>query len=165
VQAADEPSVVIECKLNGKRVRSLTSVRRSLVDWLRHDIGLTGTHVGCEHGVCGACNVSVDGSVVRGCLMLAVQVEGRIVETIEGASESGRIEVLQNAFFSRAALQCGFCTPGMLMQAAELLATINRPTRDQIRDALSGNLCRCTGYEAIIDAVEVASQETSGSSE
>jgi carbon-monoxide dehydrogenase small subunit len=132
-------------------------VRKSLVDWLREDQGLTGSHVGCEHGVCGACSVVLDGAVVRGCLTLAVQADGASVETIEGATDSGRLRALQEAFYRRAALQCGFCTPGMLLVAAELLRHNPRPSREEIRDALSGNLCRCTGYHAIVDAVEAAS--------
>jgi carbon-monoxide dehydrogenase small subunit len=144
----------IELVVNGREVRSRVPVRKSLVDWLREDQGLTGSHVGCEHGVCGACSVVLDGAVVRGCLTLAVQADGARVETIEGATESGRLAALQEAFYQRAALQCGFCTPGMLLAAAELLAGNPRPSREEIRDALSGNLCRCTGYQAIIDAVE-----------
>jgi carbon-monoxide dehydrogenase small subunit len=144
----------IELVVNGREVRSRVPVRKSLVDWLREDQGLTGSHVGCEHGVCGACSVVLDGAVVRGCLTLAVQADGARVETIEGATESGRLAALQEAFYQRAALQCGFCTPGMLLAAAELLAGNPRPSREEIRDALSGNLCRCTGYHAIIDAVE-----------
>jgi carbon-monoxide dehydrogenase small subunit len=134
-------------------------VRKSLVDWLREDQGLTGSHVGCEHGVCGACSVVLDGAVVRGCLTLAVQADGARVETIEGATESGRLTRLQEAFYQRAALQCGFCTPGMLLVAAELLERNPRPSRGEIRDALSGNLCRCTGYHAIVDAVEAAGRD------
>lgn len=152
----DEASVAIECSVNGARVRSLVPVRLSLVDWLRRELGLTGSHVGCEHGVCGACHVVVGGRVVRGCLMLAAQVDGEQVETIEGASQTKRIAALQQAFYEHAALQCGFCTPGMLLQAAELIARNAAPTRDEIRDALSGNYCRCTGYQAIVDAVQAA---------
>ena len=149
----------IRLVLNGRVVRSRVPVRKSLVDWLREDRGLTGSHVGCEHGVCGACSVMLDGAVVRGCLTLAVQADGARVETIEGATESGRLAALQEAFYQRAALQCGFCTPGMLLAAAELLAGNPRPSREEIRDALSGNLCRCTGYHAIVDAVEAAARK------
>ncbi len=148
----------IRLVLNGREVRARVPVRKSLVDWLREDQGLTGSHVGCEHGVCGACSVVLDGVVVRGCLTLAVQADGARLETIEGATESGRLAPLQEAFYQRAALQCGFCTPGMLLAAAELLARNPRPSRDEIRDALSGNLCRCTGYHAIVDAVEAAAR-------
>jgi aerobic-type carbon monoxide dehydrogenase small subunit (CoxS/CutS family) len=146
----------IEVDVNGTTVSTRVPVRQSLVDWLRDDLGLTGTHVGCEHGVCGACTIVVDGVCVRGCLMLAVQADGASVETIEGASRSGRLAALQEAFHERAALQCGFCTPGMLLTAAELLASDGNPDREAIRDALSGNYCRCTGYEAIVDAVVTA---------
>jgi aerobic-type carbon monoxide dehydrogenase small subunit (CoxS/CutS family) len=153
----DEHCLEIEAAVNGSPVRARVTVRQSLVDWLRDDLGLTGSHVGCEHGVCGACTVVVDGVCVRGCLMLAVQADGASIETIEGASRSGRLAALQEAFYARAALQCGFCTPGMLLTAAELLAADAKPDREMIREALSGNYCRCTGYQAIIDAVEAAS--------
>ena len=150
----------IRALINGQEVRARVPVRKSLVDWLREDRGLTGSHVGCEHGVCGACSVVLDGAVVRGCLTLAVQADGARVETIEGATESGRLAALQEAFYRRAALQCGFCTPGMLLAAAELLEHNPAPSRGEIRDALSGNFCRCTGYHAIVDAVEAASRAT-----
>jgi carbon-monoxide dehydrogenase small subunit len=125
-----------------------------LVDFLRTDLGLTGSHLGCEHGVCGACSVRVDGRVVRGCLMLAVQADGGEVVTIEGLTDTGEIADLQAAFVSRNALQCGFCTPGMLMTAAELLAEQSPKSREEIRTFLSGNFCRCTGFQAIVDAIE-----------
>jgi carbon-monoxide dehydrogenase small subunit len=131
-------------------------VRRNLVDFLRIDLGLTGSHVGCEHGACGACTVVVDGAVVRGCLIFAVQADGAVVETIEGASESGRLAALQKSFHARVALQCGFCTPGMLLTSAALLEREPVPDRATIREAISGNLCRCTGYQAIVDAIEQA---------
>jgi carbon-monoxide dehydrogenase small subunit len=156
MDAPDEPMAEIACTVNGTPLRARVPLRQSLVDWLRHGLGLTGSHVGCEHGVCGACHVQVGGKVVRGCLMLAVQADGETVETIEGGTASGRLRALQDAFFERAALQCGFCTPGMIMQAAELLAADPSPSREKIRDALSGNYCRCTGYHAIVDAVEAA---------
>ena len=133
-----------------RRVR----VRQNLVDFLREDLGLTGSHVGCEHGACGACTVRIDGQIVRGCLMLAVQADGSSISTIEGLSDNGEIADLQEAFVQRNALQCGFCTPGMLLTAAELLRREPSPTRAIIRTYLSGNLCRCTGYEAIVDAIE-----------
>lgn len=146
--------------VNGMAVTRRVPVRLNLVDFLRHELGLTGSHVGCEHGACGACSVVVDGAVVRGCLMFAVQADGAVVETIEGASESGRLKPLQDAFHDRAALQCGFCTPGMLLTAAALLARDPSPDRETIREAISGNLCRCTGYQAIVDAIEtVATSE------
>jgi carbon-monoxide dehydrogenase small subunit len=143
--------------VNGEAVEAMVPVRRNLVDFLRDDLGLTGSHVGCEHGVCGACVVVVDGAIMRGCLLLAVQADGCDIETIEGADESGRIASLQAAFHRRNALQCGFCTPAMLLTAAAFLAQNKNPTREQIRDSLSGNFCRCTGYQAIVDAIaEVA---------
>ncbi|MCI1015397.1 (2Fe-2S)-binding protein [Herbaspirillum sp. C7C2] len=149
----------IQFTLNGKDVNCLVPVRRNLVDFLRQDMGLTAAHVGCEVGVCGACNVRVDGAVVRGCLMLAVQVDGLSVETLEGLAESGEIAALQRAFVTRNAMQCGFCTPGMLMTANELLQAKACPSRLEIRDAISGNYCRCTGYQAIVDAIEIAAGE------
>jgi carbon-monoxide dehydrogenase small subunit len=147
----------ISLQVNGKAVSARVPVRRNLVDFLRQDLGLTGTHVGCEHGVCGACTVRLDGKIVRGCLLLAVQADGLAVETIEGAAESGELAALQDAFVERNALQCGFCTPGMLLTAAELLKQHPGADRARIREHLSGNYCRCTGYQAIVDAVEKAS--------
>ena len=149
----------IELTVNGEVLRAQVEPRRNLVDFLREDLHLTGSHIGCEHGVCGACTVRVDGVIVRGCLMLAVQCEGSTVETIEGLSDSGEIEDLQNAFVERNALQCGFCTPGMLLTAQELLLKSKSvPSREQIREHLSGNYCRCTGYQAIVDAVETVAR-------
>jgi carbon-monoxide dehydrogenase small subunit len=148
----------IRFALNGRAVQKHVEPRTSAADMIRHEAGLTGTHVGCEHGVCGACSIVLDGAVVRGCLVYAVQLDGAVVETIEGASDSGRIAALQDAFVDRNALQCGFCTPGMLLTAAELLARVADPSREQIREALSGNICRCTGYEAIVDAVAAAAK-------
>jgi carbon-monoxide dehydrogenase small subunit len=140
--------------INGESVTRRIAVRQNLVDFLREEMGLTGTHIGCEHGVCGACTVRVDGNIVRGCLMLAVQAEGRHVDTIEGLSDNGEIAELQEAFHKRNALQCGFCTPAMLLTAQDLAARNPHATREQIREHLSGNYCRCTGYHAIVDAVE-----------
>ena len=150
------PATVVEATLtlNNESVTRRIPVRQNLVDFLREETGLTGTHIGCEHGVCGACTVRVDGQIVRGCLMLAVQAEGRHVETIEGLSDSGEIADLQHAFHQRNALQCGFCTPGMLLTAQDLAVKNPHATREQIREHLSGNYCRCTGYQAIVDAVE-----------
>jgi aerobic carbon-monoxide dehydrogenase small subunit len=158
---SDDPEALIPLRLtvNGERVSRAVPARRNLVDFLRVDLGLTGSHVGCEHGVCGACSVVVAGEVVRGCLVFAVQLEGKTVETIEGASESGRLKKLQDAFYDRAALQCGYCTAGMLLTAAELLAHNPHPSRAEIREYLSGNYCRCTGYQAIVDAIEAASKD------
>ena len=140
--------------VNGSAISEQAAPRTTLVDFLRQRLGLTGSHVGCEHGVCGACHVRVDGLVLRGCLLLAVQADGTEVQTIEGLSSSGEIADLQEAFVRRNAMQCGYCTPGMLMIAAELLARREVPSREAIRDALSGNYCRCTGYQSIVDAIE-----------
>jgi aerobic carbon-monoxide dehydrogenase small subunit len=148
----------ISLTVNGEVVREHVDARKTLVDFLREDLALTGSHVGCEHGVCGACTVRVDGVVVRGCLMLAVQCDGARIETIEGVADSGEISDLKEAFIARNALQCGYCTPGMLLTAQELLAGGGVPTRETIRLHLSGNYCRCTGYQAIIDAVEAVAQ-------
>ena len=148
--------------VNGEDVRERVDARKTLVDFLREDLNLTGSHVGCEHGVCGACTVLLDGAIVRGCLTLAVQCGGAVVETIEGVSDAGTIADLQEAFRTRNALQCGFCTPGMLLTAAALLAQGGVPSRDKIREHLSGNYCRCTGYHAIIDAVEAVARARAG---
>jgi aerobic carbon-monoxide dehydrogenase small subunit len=152
----------IAVTVNGEEVRERVDARKTLVDFLREDLALTGSHVGCEHGVCGACSVRVDGVVVRGCLMLAVQCDGARVDTIEGVADADEITDLQQAFVARNALQCGYCTPGMLLAAQELLARSGVPTREQIRAHLSGNYCRCTGYQAIIDAVEAVAQARAG---
>ena len=148
----------LSLRVNGETYMVLAEPRRLLSDVLREDCGLTGTHVGCEHGVCGACTVRVDGVVVRGCLMLAVQCDGGRVETIEGVADSNEIADLQQAFIERNALQCGYCTPGMLLTAQELLRSGAVPSRETIRVHLSGNYCRCTGYQAIVDAVEAVAK-------
>ncbi len=150
----EEETRTISLTVNGEPVSKTVPVRQHLVDFLRTDLGLTGAHLGCEHGVCGACSVRVDGAVVRGCLMLAVQADGADVVTIEGLTDTGEVADLQEAFVARNALQCGFCTPGMLMTAADLLGEARPMTREEIRTFLSGNFCRCTGYHAIVDAVE-----------
>jgi aerobic carbon-monoxide dehydrogenase small subunit len=144
--------------VNGERVEEHVPPRLNLADFLRDQLKLTGTHVGCEHGVCGACTVRVNGDIVRSCLMLAVQTHGAVVETIEGLSDAGEIADLQAAFRERNALQCGFCTPGMLMTAQDLLRQSPSPDREQIREHLSGNYCRCTGYQAIVDAIETTAR-------
>lgn len=153
-----EPVDVCDVTLtvNGLEITRRVAARLNLVDFLRDELGLTGTHVGCEHGVCGACTVRLNGEIVRGCLMLAVQCAGSRVDTIEGLTESGELATLQEAFHVRNALQCGFCTPGMLLTAAELVSERPQATREEIRRHLSGNYCRCTGYHAIVDAVELA---------
>jgi carbon-monoxide dehydrogenase small subunit len=140
--------------VNGVPVSRRIPVRQHLIDFLRDEMGLTGSHLGCEHGVCGACTVRVDGQIVRGCLTLAVQANGKRVDTIEGLSDSGELAKLQKAFHEHNALQCGFCTPGMLLAAQDLVASRPGATRDEIREHLSGNYCRCTGYQSIVDAIE-----------
>ena len=149
----------ITLTVNGVSVSRRIAARQHLVDFLREELGLTGSHLGCEHGVCGACTVRVNGEIVRGCLMLALQADGASVETIEGLSESGAIADLQRAFHERNALQCGFCTPGMLITAAELLECKPDATREEIRAHMAGNYCRCTGYQSIVEAVEVVCRE------
>ena len=157
-----EETLEISLTVNGEFLTRTVHVRQHLVDFLRMDLGLTGTHLGCEHGICGACSVRVDGLVVRGCLMLAVQADGAAVVTIEGLTETGEIADLQKNFVERNALQCGFCTPGMLVTLAELLRDTKSFNRLEIREYISGNLCRCTGYHAIIDAVETTIKERIG---
>ena len=151
-------AVAISLSVNGERVEANVLPRLNLADFLREHLKLTGTHVGCEHGVCGACTVRVNGDIVRSCLLLAVQTHNATVETIEGISDSGEIADLQSAFRERNALQCGFCTPGMLMAAQDLLNQSSCPDREQIREHLSGNYCRCTGYQAIVDAIETTAR-------
>ena len=155
-------AVDITLTVNGEHVAERVDARKTLVDFLREDLVLTGTHVGCEHGVCGACTVRVNGAIVRGCLMLAVQCDGATVETIEGLSDTAEIADLQTAFEQRNALQCGYCTPGMLVAAQDLLKRGGVPSRDNIRAHLSGNYCRCTGYHAIVDAVQSVAQARAG---
>lgn len=150
----------VEFELNGRKVSGLAAPRTLLTDFLRDVIGATGTHVGCEHGVCGCCTIRIDGIAQRGCLTLAVQAEGRRVETIEGLAPPGMLlGTLQKAFHKHHALQCGFCTPGILMTFSDYLSRNPAPDREQIRNVLSGHICRCTGYEGILDAVEEAAAE------
>jgi aerobic carbon-monoxide dehydrogenase small subunit len=156
--------IAISLSVNGERVEANVLPRLNLADFLRENLKLTGTHVGCEHGVCGACTVRVNGDIVRSCLLLAVQTHNATVETIEGLSDSGEIADLQSAFRERNALQCGFCTPGMLMAAQDLLTQLPSPDRGQIREHLSGNYCRCTGYQAIVDAIEATARSRTGGS-
>jgi aerobic-type carbon monoxide dehydrogenase small subunit (CoxS/CutS family) len=152
--------VDIRLTVNGKPVEGKVEPRVSLADFLREHLRLTGTHLGCEHGVCGACTVLVDGESVRSCLMFAVQADGVAVTTVEGITPEGGLNALQAAFRRHHALQCGFCTPGMLMTATNLLSRVPRPTRAEVCDALSGNVCRCTGYVPIVDAVLDAAQHS-----
>ncbi len=150
-----DPANDITLTVNGTQVTRRVAARQHLVDFLREELGLTGSHIGCEHGVCGACTVRVNGDIVRGCLMLAVQADGCAVETIEGLSDSRELERLQKAFHERNALQCGFCTPGMLMAAQDLVRQGGKNiSREKIREHISGNYCRCTGYQSIVDAIE-----------
>jgi len=155
-------AVTISLAVNGEHIESSVMPRLNLADFLREYLKLTGTHIGCEHGVCGACTVRVNGDIVRSCLLLAVQAHHATVETIEGVSDSGEIADLQSAFRERNALQCGFCTPGMLMAAQDLLKQSPHPDREQIREHLSGNYCRCTGYQAIVDAIETTARARAG---
>jgi len=155
----------IALTVNGEFIERNVKARQSLADFLRDDLRLTGTHLGCEHGVCGACSVVIDGDVVRGCLTLAVQVSGKTVETIEGLSDRGALKELQAAFLHHNAAQCGFCTPGMLVVAHDMISRCEAGNRDQIRDYISGNFCRCTGYQAIVNAIESVAKEAKGSSE
>ncbi len=155
--------VDIETVVNGRTIKARVKARQHLADFLRQELELTGTHLGCEHGVCGACTVLVEGRISRGCLMLAAQVHGKRVDTIEGLTATGALKPLQDAFIRLNAAQCGFCTSGMLLTAHELIATGAAMTRDDIREYVSGNMCRCTGYHAIVDAIEsvLAAKENS----
>jgi aerobic carbon-monoxide dehydrogenase small subunit len=153
----------IALTVNGKRRQARVSARQTLVDFLRDELRLTGTHTGCEHGVCGACSVLLDGSPVRSCLMLAVQADGAAITTVEGlAPDVDGLSVLQDSFWETHGLQCGFCTPGMLIAAQALLARTLTPTEEEIREAIGGNLCRCTGYQQIVEAIELAARRLSG---
>ncbi len=153
----------ISVEVNGVRREARVPARLSLVDWLRDELRLSGTHVGCEHGVCGACSVMLDGDPVRACLMYAVQAHGHRITTVEGlANADGTMSVLQDSFCETHGLQCGYCTPGMLIAAQALLEANPSPTEEQIRDAIGGNLCRCTGYQPIVEAVKLAAERTRG---
>jgi len=149
-----EQTLTTTMTVNGTPVTRTIPARQHLVDFLREELGLTGSHLGCEHGVCGACTIRVNGEIVRGCLMLAVQANGCRVDTIEGLSDSKELAKLQKAFHEKNALQCGFCTPGMLMAAQDLVRQKKKVSREEIRSHISGNYCRCTGYQAIVDAIE-----------
>jgi aerobic carbon-monoxide dehydrogenase small subunit len=149
----------IAVEVNGRLRTGYVTARTSLVDWLREQLHLTGTHIGCEHGICGACSVMLDGEPVRSCLMYAVQAEGHSITTVEGlARPDGQLSILQDSFCETHGLQCGYCTPGMLIAAQALLDANPRPTQEQIRDAIGGNLCRCTGYQQIVDAIALAAE-------
>jgi aerobic carbon-monoxide dehydrogenase small subunit len=150
--------LIVQLTVNGRVVEREIAARRSLADFLREDLGLTGTHVGCEHGVCGACTVLLDGRSVRSCLLFAVQLDGATVTTIEGLTPSDGLSPLQQAFCDTHAMQCGFCTPGMIVATTELLQTNSTPSEDEIREALAGNLCMCTGYVNIVRAVARAAE-------
>jgi aerobic carbon-monoxide dehydrogenase small subunit len=149
-----DEDIEVDATLNGKPLRRRVKARQHLADFLRQELELTGTHLGCEHGICGACTVLIDGRTARGCLTLAAQISGKSVETIEGLTENGALADLQKEFIERNAAQCGFCSSGMLLTAHELLLSGETLSRADIREAMSGNMCRCTGYHAIIDAVE-----------
>ncbi|WP_166351308.1 (2Fe-2S)-binding protein [Phytoactinopolyspora limicola] len=148
--------VPVTITVNGRTHRADCEPRTTLADFLREDLGYTGVHLGCEHGVCGACTVQLDGSTARSCCMLAVQADGSEVTTVEGLAEDGQLHPLQEAFWNRHGLQCGFCTPGMLMTACELLADNPDPSAEEIREGISGNLCRCTGYQFIVESIQEA---------
>ena len=152
-----EADILLSLTVNSVALSRLVEPRTSLVDFLRYELELTGTHVGCEHGVCGACTVRVDGAIARACLMLAVQADGARVETIEGVAGTGEVFDLQQAFAEENALQCGFCTPGVLLTAQDLLSRRPDAGSDEIREALSGNYCRCTGYHAMVEAIRKTS--------
>jgi carbon-monoxide dehydrogenase small subunit len=149
-----DEEIVIEATLNGRPLKRRAKARQHLADFLRQELELTGTHLGCEHGICGACTVLIDGRTARGCLTLAAQISGHTVETIEGLSDSGKLTELQSEFIARNAAQCGFCSSGMLLTAFELVSTGAQMSRSDIREVISGNMCRCTGYQAIVDAIE-----------
>jgi carbon-monoxide dehydrogenase small subunit len=157
-----DEDVEIQTTLNGKPLKRRVKARQHLADFLRQEMELTGTHLGCEHGICGACTVLIDGRTARGCLTLAAQVSGRTVDTIEGLSDSGQLAELQKEFYERNAAQCGFCSSGMLLTAYELVSAGEQLSRADIREHMSGNMCRCTGYHAIIDAVESVVTRTAG---
>ena len=160
--ATGDPALhrTITLNVNGTAHTRSVPTRKTLADFIREDLGLTGTHLGCEHGVCGACTVRLDGRIVRSCLLLAVQADGHELQTIEGVSpEPGVLSPVQKAFWEHHGLQCGFCTPGMILAASDLLERNSEPTEDEIREAMSGNLCRCTGYQFIVDSIRAAAEE------
>lgn len=156
------PETLVTMTVNGERRRAPVEPRKTLADFLREDCALTGTHLGCEHGVCGACTILVSGEAVRSCIMLAVQADGAELLTVESLAEGDELHPLQRAFQDQHALQCGFCTPGFLMTACALLRDNPAPTRAEVREAISGNICRCTGYQPIINAILQVSSEPEG---
>jgi len=157
--STNEKLYPVAIDVNGKPRSAQVPARLSLVDFLREELRLTGTHVGCEHGICGACSIMLDGEPVRSCLMFAVQADGHRVTTVEGLAQAdGKLSVLQDSFCEAHGLQCGYCTPGMLIASQSLLDKTPNPNEEQIRDAIGGNLCRCTGYKQIVDAVKLAAQ-------
>lgn len=153
----------IRVRVNGREYERTVEARRLLADFLRHDLGLTATHLGCEHGVCGACTIIVDGESVRSCLLFAVQADGADLQTLEGLADGDELHPLQQAFWDHHALQCGFCTSGFLMTAVDVLQKTPHPSEDEIRLALSGNLCRCTGYANIVKAVRAVAERSDAS--
>jgi carbon-monoxide dehydrogenase small subunit len=154
-----EPARTVSMTVNGRIYERVVPVRKTLADCLREDLGLTGTHLGCEHGVCGACTVLLDGHAVRSCLLLAVQVDGRSLTSIEGlAGPNGELHPIQQAFWENHGLQCGFCTPGMVLAAADLLAANPEPSEREVREYMAGNLCRCTGYQFVVDSILAAAR-------
>ena len=155
----------IELTVNGAPREGMAEARRTLADFLRDDLGLTGTHLGCEHGVCGACTILVNGEAVRSCLMFAVQANGQQVTTIEGLATGGKLHPVQEAFWESHGMQCGFCTPGFVMSVYAFLKENPEPKEEEIRPALSGNICRCTGYQSIVEAVRLAAEKMRGTSE
>ncbi len=152
---------LVHCQVNGRAVETAVEVRMTLADFLRQELGLTGTHVGCEHGVCGICNVLVDGRATRSCLMLAVQADGREIRTVEGLAEGDKLHPIQEAFMEEHGLQCGFCTAGFMMAICELLENNTNPSEEEIKDVLGGQICRCTGYGTILRAVHNAAAKMS----
>ena len=161
--AAPVKTATVSIEVNGAVVEHEVDVRLTLADFLREKLDLTGTHLGCEHGVCGACTIQLDGQAVRSCLMLAAQATGRSVRTIEGMSDDGELSPIQQAFWDHHGLQCGFCTPGMLISTRDLLQRTPQPSEGAVRDGLSGNLCRCTGYQGIVRAVLKAAEDLAAS--
>jgi carbon-monoxide dehydrogenase small subunit len=157
-----EEEVAIEAVLNGRPLERRVKARQHLADFLRQELELTGTHLGCEHGICGACTTLIDGRTARGCLTLAAQISGKSVDTIEGLAESGKLAELQAEFIARNAAQCGFCSSGMLLTAYELVSSGERVSRAGIREFISGDMCRCTGYHAIVDAIEAVMARRGG---